>query len=57
MPLMLKFYPELFSCSDFEERMKLYLLVYLLEEAKRCNLSEENVNKYITENRRVRIRG
>ncbi len=57
MPSMLKFYPELFSCSNFEERMKLYLLVYLLEEAKRCNLSEKKISEYISENRRVRIRG
>lgn len=55
MPNMLSNYQELCSNYHFEERMKAYLLVYLLEEAKRCNLSEEKVKTYIKENSKIKI--
>ena len=56
-PQMLRFYPELSNHENFDERLKLYLLIYLLEEANRCHLSQETVRDYISQNKRVRIGG
>ncbi len=56
LPIFLSYYPELASSQCFEGRLKLYLLVYLLEEAKRCKLTEETVANYIKENEHIRVR-
>ena len=57
MPILLLNYQELFKHPNFEERMKTYLLVYLMEEAKRCKLPEETVKAYIKENQKIMVRG
>lgn len=56
MPVLLKEYPEISNSHMFEDRVKIYVLIYLLQEAKRCNLSEEVTRKYIDENIKVKIK-
>ena len=55
MPNLLNEYPEICSSPMFEDRVKLYMLIYLLQEAKRCDLSEEVIQKYINENIKVKL--
>ena len=52
---LLNEYPEICNIPIFEERVKLYALVYLLQEAKRCNLSEKVTQNYINENIKVKL--
>lgn len=56
MPYLLEVYPELCSNPNFEERVKLYGFIYLLQEANRCKLSEENVKSYIKENKTIKFK-
>lgn len=55
MTVLLNEYPEICNSPMFEERVKLYALVYLLQEAKRCNLSEKVTQNYINENIKVKL--
>lgn len=57
MPELINNYPELLINQNSTERVKLYGLLYLLEEAKRCQLDEPTVKKYIKENIAVSLRG
>ena len=52
---LLNEYPEICNIPIFEERVNLYALVYLLQEAKRCNLSEKVTQNYINENIKVKL--
>ena len=56
MPVLLKEYPEISNSHMFEDRVKIYVLIYLLQEAIRCNLSEEVTRKYIDENIKVKLK-
>jgi hypothetical protein len=53
MPSLLKYYPQLIQNCNVNERLKLYLLIYLLEEAKRVNLSEDKTKNLIKENKHL----
>ena len=55
MPDLLNEYPEICNSPMFEDRVKLYTLIYLLQEAKRCDLSEEVTQKYIDENIKIKL--
>ena len=57
MPELLNNYESLYKNKNYNERVKLYSLIYLLQEANRCNLPEEKVKKYIRENKDIRLRG
>ena len=56
MPVLLSEYPELCNSPTFENRVKVYTLIYLLQEAKRCGLSEEMTKKYVNENINVKLK-
>lgn len=55
MPSLIVNYPDLMINNNSEERIKLYSLLYLLQETKRCNLNEEKVKYYIKDNISVRL--
>ncbi len=49
-------YPEIIN-NNTDKRLKVYLLNYLLTEAIRCNIKENDVLNIIEENKKIRIRG
>lgn len=51
---IIKNYPQLIN-SKTNERMKVYLLNYLLKEINRCNISEEKALEIINENKKIRL--
>lgn len=55
MPNLLNNYKELSDFSNFEKRLQLYLFIYLIEEAKRCKLSEETVKRYVKDNKEIKL--
>ena len=57
MEELLNNYPEICNNPNFDDRIKLYILVYLMQEACRCNLTEEDVKKYIEENQKIKLGG
>lgn len=57
MPELLNNYNELAECPNITERVKLYSLMYLLQESKRCNLGEDLTKQYIKENKSVYLGG
>jgi len=56
MPILLEEYPSLMCNDKSDDRIKLYSLIYLLEEAKRCKLAENDVLNYIDKNKLVKIK-
>lgn len=57
MKELLNNYPEICNNPNLDDRIKLYILVYLLQEASRCNLTEEEVKKYIEDNQKIKLKG
>jgi len=56
MPLLLANYPGISDIPNFEDRVKLYILIYLLQEAKRLKLSEDIAMKYISDNIKIKLK-
>ena len=57
MPILLGQYPEISKNTNFQDRVMTYELIYLLQEACRCNLTEEEVKLYIKNNENVKLKG
>lgn len=57
LPTIIKNYSELIDFKNVENRLKIYLLNYLLREIIRCDINEDTAMKIISENAKIKLRG
>ena len=57
IPTIINNYPEIIDFKNVENRLKIYLLNYLLKEIIRCNIKEEKAMKIIFQNDNIKLKG